>query len=205
MTPVKQPGKPEPYVVVDGGRRIYFLRPTPQDYDPLVVARVLAREPRFAGNFAYYGTYSVGQHSVLVSLCVEALGGNARQQLGGLVHDASEIVTGDLPSPVKREANGFQYIEALQNTAIEARYNVYLDDDLIRTADKIVLAGEVRMLVPKDQQEQFDVDPNWNRDHQPNWLNCLPWSTNEAIANFMDRYELLSDELEETGVGSERN
>ncbi len=195
----KVPPNDNRYVVLNG-RRVYFLRPQPADFEPLAVAKALSQERRFAGN---YGDYTVGQHSVLVSLGVEALGGSPRQALAGLVHDASEIVTGDLPSPLKVEAKGFVYIEALLNTAIEARYQVYLDDPLVKEADEMVLAAEVRMLVPAPEQHLFNVNPEFMRDMQPGWQQVLPWTTNEVVSIFMDRLEYLQDEL--AGVKYERN
>lgn len=186
------------YVVISGGHRVYFMAPKPSDFEPLRVARALAQERRFAGN---YGDYTVGQHSVLVSQAIEQAGGNPRQALAGLVHDASEVVTGDLPSPVKAQAAGFQYIEALLNTAIEARYGVYLDDELVKRCDKLVLAAEVRMLVPGAEQKLFNVDVNFCRDEQPGWLQVMPWTHNEVIAHFMDRMEQLLVELGEPSVG----
>lgn len=191
----------KPYVVVWGGHKLYFLEPKPTDYDPIRVANALAREVRFAGN--YGGTYCVAQHSVLVSQAVEQAGGNARQALAGLVHDAAEIVTGDLPSPLKKYMSGYAYLEALQNTAIEARYGVDLDDELVKRCDRMVLSAEVRMLVPVPDQHLFAVDTEYFRDEQPGWLQILPWTHSEVIAHFMDRYDQLWEEL--SGVGRGEN
>lgn len=186
--------------VVCQGHRVYFLKPKPEDFEPLRVARALANENRYAGN---YGPYSVGQHSVLVSLGVELLGGTPRQSLAGLVHDAGEMVTGDIPSPLKAEAAGLGYIDALLNLAIEARYGVDLDDKIVAQADKMVLAAEVRMLVPQSEQQLFNVNTQFMREFQPGWAQVLPWTYAEVVGNFMDRYELLLEEL--TGESHERN
>lgn len=187
------------YVVVWGGHKLYFLDPRPSDYEPVRVANALANEARFAGN--YGPGYSVCQHSVLVSMCVEVLGGNNRQQLAGLVHDAFEIVTGDVPSPLKRHFNGFKKLEAINNAAIEARYNVYLDDPIVHEADKLVLAAEVRMLVPEGEQHLFAVDPKYRVKDHPGWLNVLPWSRQEAVANFLDKHDYLQAELADERPG----
>lgn len=188
------------FVVLNGGHKVHFLKPKPADFEPLRVAKALAQEHRYAGN---YGPYSVGQHSVLVSLGVESLGGSPRQALAGLVHDASEVVTGDLPNPLKSEIAGFRYIEALLNTAVEARYGVDLDDKIVAEADKMVLAAEVRMLVPQSDQHLFNVDPLFMYEMQPGWVQILPWTYNEVVGNFMDRHDLLLSEL--TGEKYERN
>jgi 5'-deoxynucleotidase YfbR-like HD superfamily hydrolase len=184
--------KDKPYLVVHGGHKVYFLEPKPSDYDPLRVAKALANENRFAGS---YGPYSVTQHQVLVSLAVEALGGTPRQQLAGLVHDAAEMVTGDIPSPLKKYFMGYNYIEALQNTAIEARYKVYLDDPIVRDADKLLFAAEVRMLVPKAQQSAFDIDPKYRLEVQPGWANVMPWDYHESVSGWMDRFDALTESI----------
>lgn len=188
--------------MVFGGHKLYFLEPVPEDYEPFRVANALANEARFAGN--YGDGYSVCQHSVLVSMTIEALGGTPRQGLAGLVHDASEMVTGDLPSPLKAHLTGFPYLEALQNTAIEARYGVDLDDALVKTADKVVLAAEVRMLVPGPEQGLFNVDTEFMRANQPSWQSVLPWPRNEVVGGFMDRLESILAEIGES-TPDERN
>lgn len=191
----------KPYIVCWGGHKLFFLEPKPNDYSIVRVAHALAQERRFAGN--YGNGYSVAQHSVLVSLGVELLGGSSRQSLAGLVHDASEMLTGDLPSPLKAHLSGFNHIEALQNKAIEEKYGVNLEDPLVKEVDKMVLSAEVRMLVPQREQRLFDVDPKYHLNEQPGWTQVLPWTYNEAVGQFLDRYEFLAGELK--GEKYERN
>src|SRR5687768_7699091 len=85
------------------GRAFFILVPDPQDVCFEDILYPLSRLPRYYGQtvFAELG-YSVGQHSVLVSLLVEALGGSKVEQLCGLFHDAHEAYVGDWIRPLKR-------------------------------------------------------------------------------------------------------
>lgn len=71
---------------------------SPLDIDD--VAAALAKINRFAG--ATTTPYSVAQHCLHVSEILEAEGHSAAIQMAGLLHDAHEIVTGDIPTPTKR-------------------------------------------------------------------------------------------------------
>lgn len=64
------------------------------------LAQGLAAVPRFVGQSNT--PRDVAQHCVMVCEALREYGCEARVRLGGLVHDDHEIVTGDIPSPVKR-------------------------------------------------------------------------------------------------------
>src|SRR5688572_24187363 len=90
----------DPHMGIKGsqGRLISLLDPDPDAFQPEDVARGLSHENRYAGN---YGPYSVAQHSVLVARVVEAKGGYPPQILAAIHHDDAEVVTGDIPTPIK--------------------------------------------------------------------------------------------------------
>jgi len=83
---------------------------TPDDIDPLDLARGLSRACRFAGQTTAF--YSVAQHSVLASYYVPP-----DDALHALLHDAAEAYLGDLTSPLKRLM--VSYHEALLTSAAE--------------------------------------------------------------------------------------
>ena len=81
--------------------------PRPDQIDLLDIAVGLSRVNRFVGHTAF--PFSVAQHSFLVSSLVDALDFPehpgikmlTRYRLLGLLHDADEAYTSDIPSPVK--------------------------------------------------------------------------------------------------------
>lgn len=94
------------------GRAFDLIDAVPDDIDIEDIAHALAQQVRYNGHCREF--YSVGQHSVLVSLEVEAavlaqghLFDKGREDvrvaaLWGLLHDAAEAYCGDLVSPIKR-------------------------------------------------------------------------------------------------------
>jgi hypothetical protein len=55
---------------------------------------------------------SVAEHSFRVAALYAYLGG--KELLAALLHDAEEAMTGDLPSPIKKELQGLEKFEALR-------------------------------------------------------------------------------------------
>lgn len=113
----------------------------------LDIARGLSKINRFAGATKF--PYSVAQHSLLVSDIVADLGGSARQQLAGLLHDAHEIVLSDVPTPAKLLIGEKRFADV--EKALDRRIFDGLgliDGDLdftnVRHADMIACATEVR-------------------------------------------------------------
>lgn len=76
----------------------------PWDLDPRIVtvehiASVLARINRYAGHWVY--PISVARHCIILTDTLKERGHNSLIQLQGLLHDASEAYTQDIPSPLK--------------------------------------------------------------------------------------------------------
>jgi Rad3-related DNA helicase len=80
-----------------------------------VLARALSKICRYAG--ACPSFYSVAEHSVMVADRLWARTGSRRAARAGLLHDAVEIVIGDIPAPTKRL---FPEIEAYERRVLEA-------------------------------------------------------------------------------------
>lgn len=64
------------------------------------VALVLAKINRFGGRTCY--PYSVAQHAVFCAELVQSEGGGHPQQFDALHHDDTEVLTGDILGPLKR-------------------------------------------------------------------------------------------------------
>jgi hypothetical protein len=65
-----------------------------------VIARSLSKICRYAGACPLF--YSVAEHSVMVADRLWALTRSHRAARAGLLHDAVEILIGDIPAPTKR-------------------------------------------------------------------------------------------------------
>jgi hypothetical protein len=169
-----------------------LTNPRPEDFDTEDVARTLAYINRYAGQ---YGTYSVAQHAVLVSKCLRAFGHSARVQLAGLHHDDAEVVTSDVPSPVKRICPDVQALEAKLQAAINERYGVDVNCKEVREVDQIIYHAEVNRLVPRDARWMYPGTEGKPR-FTTTWASMRPWSPAEAFANYMDCHDRLVHEMQ---------
>jgi integrase len=79
------------------------------------LARALSKICRYAG--ACPSFYSVAEHSVMVADRLWALTKSHRSARAGLLHDAVEILTGDIPSPTK---SLFPEVEAFERRVLES-------------------------------------------------------------------------------------
>jgi hypothetical protein len=86
-----------PWMANSRGQRLSVLQPDPESLRAEALAPALAKVCRFAGHAQVH--YSVAQHSVLVATMVWDRGPLAA--LYALLHDAHEVVTGDIPAPTK--------------------------------------------------------------------------------------------------------
>lgn len=173
-------------MAIRGGRLVDLLNPSSSIFDTESIARTLCHVNRFAGN---YGDYSVAQHAYLVSMVVKELGGSPFQQLGGLHHDDVEAITNDIPSPVKNAVPEFRELEAGLNAALEERYGVSIDDNVIKVADQQVLGNEILRLVPREHRGLYTPIPDVEF-FLPHVL-LYPWGPDKAYAKYMDHHEQL--------------
>jgi uncharacterized protein len=125
-----------------------------------VVAGGLSKICRFAGCCDEF--YSVAQHSVLVAQQADRLarcaGMSGAERIGisqaALLHDAHEIITGDIPSPFLRLAAyhgfGLKGLVKEQQERLERALGFQSMPwmaDIVKEADMLVLAAERRDLV----------------------------------------------------------
>lgn len=83
------------------GRSITMAKPEAREIDPLLdMPEMLARIPRFNGAVPG-GHYSVAQHCVLIADTILDDSGDANAAAVGLLHDAHEIIWGDLTTPAQ--------------------------------------------------------------------------------------------------------
>ena len=186
----------EPYDFVGDGGRI----------DILTLASQLAKINRFCG--ATLEPYSVAQHSVHVADIAQRRGCHAETCMLALLHDAHEIITSDIPSPVGRELGGLARIQAEAQFRIErdllgddlhrrviGRQGRFGDSiaharkDMVHRCDLIALATEKQQLLVPGRR-------NWEMDlPEPDKITLIPVSWQKARDGFIARYCKILAEL----------
>ena len=159
------------------GKFVDVNEPQPDQIDINDIAWGLSRIPRFAGHTITEVPYNVAQHSLLVADIVDDLFFNqygkstpevqkaveAIQRsadfvdeqthdllyLKALLHDAAEVYTGDIPSPVKKHPAIYPAIKALEARLMECIFLKFrlppMDEDeqvVIHFADLVARAVE---------------------------------------------------------------
>lgn len=192
----------EPYCGHLSGRVTPLLSPRPEDHVIDDIALGLARIRRYVGQTSRH--YSVAEHCVRVADHLGEIGQPARVQLAGLLHDAVEYLTGDIPPPVRDAwrlmdghgfAETFRVFEQRHRRAIHRMAGLPADlpDDwaeIIRITDGRLRATEVRDLRP-------EALPGWTGG-QPETIEPLPgmihpWTSADAEAFFLARFRLLCE------------
>jgi len=166
-------------------RRVDLFEPKTSEISIFDIARSLSQQCRFLGHTTRF--YSVAQHSILVSQLVPN-----EDALWGLLHDASEAYTGDLPRPFKGLLEMVQYrlAEGRLMVTICDRYNLRPEmPRSVELADRAMLATEFR-----DVTTMTDVE--WIKNEcglapLPN-LHIEPWLPKMAETRFLDRFTELT-------------
>ena len=79
--------------------------PAAGSFSALSLAHALARINRFGGAYVGVEQFSVAEHSVRAALLAEYLGMPWATMMKALLHDAHEVVIGDISNPMKRWLN----------------------------------------------------------------------------------------------------
>jgi hypothetical protein len=142
------------------------------------IALCLASQPRWGG--AARPWYSVAEHSVMVSRLVpESLA------YAALMHDCEEFL-GDWPSPVKVML-GRDYVEQHMRPvkdALRRRFGFHDGDPLIKHADLVCMATELRDLLPPAWME-------WGHLPPPDPKKIVPVGPDRAYTLFLERFTEL--------------
>ena len=176
------------------GQTFWHLDPRADEihYDDICVG--LARECRYANQVREF--YSVGEHSVIVSLAAEKLAierGWPEYEVAlvaaqGLLHDASEAYIGDICRPLKKlhAMRGYRRIEVLWQNAIWERVGIYPTDAstaLVEEVDRRVCTDEVEALMMYPEFYQHRQDPRG-----PLNVEIAGMSWQHAAAAFSQRF-----------------
>lgn len=165
------------------GTRYWPESPEPRDIDVRDIAHSLARINRWNGHTE--GEFSVAQHSVMVSRLLPP-----ELKLFGLLHDAGECYLGDIITPVKRLFRAFyEGFEEATMRCVAARFGFAMTEQergLVKRADLVLLATEVRDLVPAGYVTQGLTELPLDERIS----DC--WSPGIAEVFFLDEFERLT-------------
>ena len=166
------------------GRRFYVEDPRPEDVFIVDIAHHLAMLVRYNGAVLRY--YSVAEHSVHVSRRV-----SPKNAMWGLLHDASEYVTGDMTRPLKMQPQlrGFSVFENRVQRAVCTRFGLPHD----MPAEVKEVDGRITDDERRDLMSNMDVDPKiWGNTLDGFGINlCDPMEWQEAERAFLDRFHEL--------------
>jgi hypothetical protein len=178
------------------GKVFDFFKPEPEMICIADIAHALALTNRYSGHTSQ--PYSVAEHSVRCSHI--PIG----DPLLNLMHDSAEAYIGDIPSPQKKglgwefPPNGFHIQYEQFETEILRQIGMALGVRQLKcwltmpkethVTDKIMIATEVRDLMPPIWVEKFSV---WLDEEKPLAEKIVPWSWDKAEQEFLSRfYEL---------------
>lgn len=169
----------DPYIETFTGETFYFLNPTPEMIHIEDIAHALANQCRFTGHSSKF--YSVAEHSIHVSrLC--------KNQLAGLLHDASEAYLTDVASPVKPHLHNYKTLEDKLMKAIATKFNFpYPFEEEIHEADKRQLLIEANYLIHSKGKDW----PNYNPELVYSGVAPLCWEPRLAEGYFLERFRSM--------------
>lgn len=146
------------------------------------IAHSLSRVQRFTGHLDHDETpdftYSVGQHSIMVSRLV-----SPEFALEGLLHDGAEAYVNDLSTPLKNKVGAaYKDIENGIHAAIAERFSIpTIMSPEVKVADRVALNAESSSLFPDDERlNQSNVNFAW--------MEIKPMRPDEVRRAFLERF-----------------
>ena len=160
-----------------------LCNPNPADVHPLDIAVPLSRIPRWTGHGRRVIT--VAEHCVHVSRFVyEMTDGDLTAAAQGLLHDAAESITGDIPTPIKRLVPALREVEKIQLDAILTRFDLPTElHPAIKAGDRVLMASEAMQDMPHPPHPFYDEGDNFVR--------IQFWTEDEARNEFLTEGQTL--------------
>lgn len=187
-------------IMTYSGKMFDFWKPTIESICIKDIAHALSLTNRYGGHTIV--PYSVAEHSVRMSH-IEGV-----DALACLLHDAAEAYIGDIPSPQKEGLKWvfspyyeegclmryYKNVEYEITLAIYEALNVLESyngpfSEGVKKADKIMLATEIRDLMPPHAATVF---VSYLENVEPLMTRIIPWSWQTAQARFLHRFEELT-------------
>lgn len=178
---------PPAFIETRSGRRFQPLEPIVADIDIEDIAHALSNQCRFSGHVRRH--YSVAEHCVRVAQLLARWGQPVGVQRWGVLHDAAEYALVDLPQPLKRHPDFEPYrrAEARLMLAICERFGLDpIEPEIVRKADRVLLATEARDLMPFRPE-------HWQQQltEAPLEYTIYPWSPEYARRVFLETFHHL--------------
>lgn len=194
----------DPHVCTTSGIMFNLAEPTPEMVSIRDIAYALSRIVRFNG---HGDSISVAQHSVMVHDDLYTNhGAGAGIALLGLLHDAHEAYTGDLPTPLKGLLPGVHEVQERIQDAIHERvfgepYQVSMAARaMIKDSDIRSLKSEAYRMFPPHEVDKWEVareTENW--ESIPVQRPLVPRSPRMASIAFLSRFHSSYREAFEKG------
>lgn len=182
------------FIETHTGRDFWPLTPASEDVDIEDIAHHLSNQCRFAG--ATKRHYSVAEHSLRVCDLLREWGCPTEVQLWGLLHDAAEAYLLDLPTPLKRAPRfaAFEEAEERLMLAICTRFELPFEKPVIvRAADGVLLATEVRDLMPNKPEHWSKLE---YAPHGTRIPDLVPFNPEHVRSVFLKRFFELFNKRE---------
>src|SRR4029077_4405535 len=164
------------------GRAVYPLDMQLEDIDIYDIAHALSLICRFNGHCRKF--YSVAEHSYLVYLS-----SRDEYMMYGLLHDAAEAYTGDIPRPVKRSITEFKGLDKYITSLVYKKFGLAspVTPEYIEDIDK-------RLLLTEREQNMNKCKVEWVFNQANMGLAPIPielryWSPIEAEQMFLAAFE----------------
>jgi len=162
------------------GRCFWPLDPKPEEVFIEDIAHALSMTCRFAGHCTRF--YSVAEHSVNVSRLVPP-----EDALWGLLHDAAEAYSADIPRPLKRFLTEWKPMEDAITNVIVQKFGLPSEEPRsVKEADWRILADEQSALMSPCEQGWSDMAEPFGIP-----IFCLAW--NEAKFLFLNRFRQIQE------------
>lgn len=163
------------------GVQFYPMDPRPEDVRIDDIAHALSNICRFGGHVKKF--YSVAQHSVIVS-------DHCKDNMAGLMHDATEAYCGDMVRPLKLQLPEYRECERRIWIAICAAFG--LPEDLpteVKFHDNRTLMTERRDLI-------IETPHTWSleKSHPAYEGQIYPWGPEAAEEVFLRTYRAILKE-----------
>lgn len=156
------------------------LEPRPEEVHIEDIAHALSMQCRYAGHCLRF--FSVAEHSVLVSRFVKP-----ENALWGLLHDAAEAYSADIPRPLKQQLTEWQPIEARIMQAVCRKFGLsWRQPADVAYVDKAMIADEQAAVMRACERDWGELPPKLGAR-----IECL--SPEEAEYAFMVRFWELTE------------
>lgn len=134
------------------GRCFYPMDPRPEDVCIEDIAHSLSMMCRYGGHSTRF--YSVAEHSVLVSRYVDP-----EYALWGLLHDAAEAYSSDIPRPLKRNLPDWKPMEDKIMAAVCERFGLAGDEPPQVKAVDLAITSDEKAAIMAPCERQWEALP----------------------------------------------